>query len=78
MARGNNERRGPVGRITATNKKDREEKIKIGAVWPTQFPDSYNVSFGDRDTNLDEVLEIIESGDYYINLRIYEDSNDGF
>lgn len=71
------EKRSPVGRVYA--QKRGEEKIKIGAVWASPFPGNYNITFGDRDIKLSEVLDILEGGGYYINMKLFETkSDDGF
>lgn len=74
------EKRSPVGRIMATPKdKDRRsERVKLAAVWATPYDGNYNLTFGDRDVPLSEVLDIIESGDYFINVKLFDKDNDGF
>lgn len=63
--------RRPIERLVAKNKKT-GEFVDIGAVWPCHFEGNdypRNVSFSDNRTSIERVIEIIQSGDYYIDVR---------
>ena len=67
------ENRKPVGRITVKPKSDKTAKHRgIAAIWPTDWDGRFNVTFGDRETTTEEVLDMIESGDFYINMFMDE------
>jgi len=63
--------RRPIERIVAKNKKTKEY-VDLGAVWPCRFEgEDYprGVTFGDNRTSLERVVEILSSGEWYVDVR---------
>lgn len=73
----------PVGSLLAKPKKGVEHPLsedgksfKIGALWAPPFEPSehsiYNVSMGDRDIDMLDVMDLVASGDFYISAIVYD------
>lgn len=72
--------RKPVGRVQFVLKDDTDTKVSVGALWPVTNKSGerivwnkarlFNLSLGDRETSTDEVLDMIESGDYFMSVIV--------
>ena len=63
--------RRPIERIVAKHKKT-GDYVDIGAIWPCRFDGEdfpRNVSFSDNRVSMDEVIRIVTSGEYYLDVR---------
>jgi len=76
----------PAGRLTLREKGNpKAETISGGALWTARRGDGsvvrfrdarvFNLSIGDRETEPDEVLAMIESGEYFVSV-IVDDEED--
>ena len=70
----------PGGRLQLTNKDDRDERIKGGALFVARYKDGnpvrfgnarvFNLVLGDRDTPREEVADMLLSDEYFVSVIV--------
>lgn len=58
----------PAFNVVAVHKRSREN-ISIGSIWASdKIEGAYNLRLGDREVSTEKVVDILGSGEYYLNV----------